>query len=207
MRQADRKIYLASKSPRRRELLRQIGIDFELLLPTSQGQESADTVNEEALPGEAPGTYVRRISGQKADIAWQSLEQRRLLPRPVLTADTTVVLDNTILGKPKNKTEAIAMLQKLSGKTHRVLTCVTVRLREESWQELQESEVTFATLANDAIEAYCDTLEPYDKAGGYGIQGMAAKFIAHISGSYSGIVGLPLYETTRLLREAGVDIP
>jgi septum formation protein len=201
------KIYLASKSPRRRELLRQIGIDFELLLLNSRSPESADAVNEDALPGELPHDYVKRISREKADFAWQSLEQRRLLPRPVLTADTTVVLDGRILGKPKDGREAVAMLRALSGKTHQVLTCVTVRTRGQLLQELQESEVTFAPLSDATINDYCDTLEPYDKAGGYGIQGMAAKFITGISGSYSGIVGLPLYETANLLRKAGIDIP
>ncbi|WAW10582.1 Maf family nucleotide pyrophosphatase [Oxalobacter vibrioformis] len=207
MRQTDRKIYLASKSPRRRELLRQIDIDFELLFLGSKDPKNTDVVNEDVLPGELPQDYVRRISKEKADFAWHSLEQRRLLPRPVLTADTTVVLDNSILGKPQNKNEAATMLHKLSGKTHKVLTCVTIRKNDQLLQELQESEVTFAVLSDEIINHYCDTLEPYDKAGAYGIQGLAAKFITHISGSYSGIVGLPLYETTKLLREAGVDIP
>ncbi|MCL1886857.1 MAG: Maf family nucleotide pyrophosphatase [Betaproteobacteria bacterium] len=207
MRQPDRKIYLASKSPRRRELLRQIGIDFELLLLQSQNPEYPDAVNENTLPGELPQDYVKRISKEKADFAWYSLEQRHLPPRPVLTADTTVVLNNKILGKPKNKQEAIAILRELSGKTHKVLTCVTVKKESTLLQALQESEVTFASLSDEIINHYCDTLEPYDKAGGYGIQGMAAKFITNISGSYSGIVGLPLYETTKLLRKAGVDIP
>lgn len=201
------KIYLASKSPRRRELLRQIGIDFELLRLNSSGPENTDSVNEDVLPGELPHDYVKRISREKANFAWQSLEQRRLLQRPLLTADTTVVLDNKILGKPQNKKEAADMLRELSGKTHQVLTCITVKKKDLLLQTLQESEVTFAELSDAVIDHYCDTLEPYDKAGGYGIQGRAAKFITHISGSYSGIVGLPLYETTALLREAGVDIP
>jgi len=206
MRQTDRKIYLASKSPRRRELLRQIGVDFELLLLGSQDTENTDAVNEDVLPGEFPHDYVRRISREKADFAWHSLKQRRLLPRPVLTADTTVVLNNKILGKPQDKNEAAAILRELSGETHKVLTCVTVRTKDQLLQALQESEVTFASLSDDTISHYCNTLEPYDKAGAYGIQGLAAKFITRISGSYSGIVGLPLYETTKLLREAGVDI-
>jgi len=206
MRQTDRKIYLASKSPRRRELLRQIGVDFELLLLGSQDTENTDAVNEDVLPGEFPHDYVRRISREKADFAWHSLKQRRLLPRPVLTADTTVVLNNKILGKPQDKNEAAAILRELSGETHKVLTCVTVRTKDQLLQALQESEVTFASLSDDTISHYCNTLEPYDKAGAYGIQGLAAKFITSISGSYSGIVGLPLYETTKLLREAGVDI-
>ena len=204
---AIRKIYLASKSPRRRELLRQIGVDFELLLLNSRGAENGDTVNEQMLPGEAAHDYVRRVSKEKADAAWSSLEYRRLPVRPVLTADTTVVLDGRMLGKPQNKKEAVSMLRELSGKTHKVLTCITIRSRDVFLQEVQESDVTFADLSEKVIESYCDTLEPYDKAGGYGIQGMAAKFITRIAGSYSGIAGLPLYETTRLLREVGVYIP
>ena len=202
-----KKIYLASKSPRRRELLRQIGVDYELLLLNSRGAENGDAVNEQALPGEAPHDYVRRVSKEKADAAWSSLEYRRLPVRPVLTADTTVVLGDRMLGKPQNKKEAISMLRELSGKTHKVLTCVTVRNRDVLLQEVQESDVTFAVLSDQAIETYCDSLEPYDKAGGYGIQGSAAKFITRITGSYSGIAGLPLYETGRLLREIGFDIP
>lgn len=207
MNQTDKKIYLASKSPRRRELLRQIGVDFELLPFSPADGEKGDMINEDTLPEELPHDYVRRISRKKADFAWQALEQRYRLPRPILTADTTVVLDNRILGKPQDKKEAAAMLRELSGKTHRVLTCITLRKKDELFQEVQESEVTFADLSNEEIENYCNTLEPYDKAGGYGIQGLAAKFIVHISGSYSGIVGLPLFETTRLLRKAGIAIP
>lgn len=207
MNQTDKKIYLASKSLRRRELLRQIGVDFELLLFSPTDGEKADMVNEDPLPGELPHDYVRRISKKKADFAWQALKQRYRLPRPVLTADTTVVLDNRILGKPQDKKEAAAMLRELSGKTHQVLTCVTVRNKDQLLQELQVSEVTFSDLSNEEIDSYCSTLEPYDKAGGYGIQGLAAKFIVRILGSYSGIVGLPLFETTRLLRQAGIAIP
>ncbi|MCM1512248.1 MAG: Maf family protein [Oxalobacter formigenes] len=207
MNQTGKKIYLASKSPRRRELLRQIGVDFELLPFSPADGGKADMVNEDALPGELPHDYVRRISRKKADFAWQALEQRYRLPRPILTADTTVVLGNRILGKPQNKKEAAAMLRELSGKTHQVLTCITLRKKDQLLQELQESEVTFADLTNEEIDSYCSTLEPYDKAGGYGIQGLAAKFIVRISGSYSGIVGLPLFETTRLLRKADIDIP
>lgn len=207
MNQTDKKIYLASKSPRRRELLRQIGVDFELLPFSPADGEKGDMINEDALPEELPHDYVRRISRKKADFAWQALEQRYRLPRPILTADTTVVLDNRILGKPQDNKEAAAMLRELSGKTHKVLTCITLRKKDELFQELQESEVTFADLSNEEIENYCNTLEPYDKAGGYGIQGLAAKFIVRISGSYSGIVGLPLFETTQLLRKAGIAIP
>ena len=207
MNQTDKKIYLASKSPRRRELLRQIGVDFELLPFSPADGEKGDMVNEDALPDELPHDYVKRISRKKADFAWQALEQRYRLPRPILTADTTVVLGNRILGKPQNKKEAAAMLRELSGKTHQVLTCITIRKKDELLQELHESEVTFADISDEEIDNYCNTLEPYDKAGGYGIQGLAAKFIAHISGSYSGIVGLPLFETTRLLRKAGISIP
>ena len=206
MRQPARKIYLASKSPRRRELLRQIGVEFELLLLRAQGPRGPD-VNEDARDGEIPHDYVSRIAREKAEYGWQSLLTRSLPLRPVLSADTTVVLDGRIIGKPANPTEARAMLQSLSGRTHQVLTSVAVKRQDHLWEALQVSEVTFGTLSDVSIDAYCATPEPYDKAGGYGIQGKAAIFIKHISGSYSGIMGLPLFETTELLRLAGLHIP
>lgn len=205
MRRSPRKIYLASKSPRRRELLRQIGVDFELLLLRTQGPRGPD-VSEEARDDESPQEYVSRIASEKALYAWQSVLTRSLPPRPVLSADTTVALDGRILGKPANGAEATSMLQSLSGRTHQVLTAVAVRFHENSWLSLQTSEVTFGELTPAMISAYCATSEPYDKAGGYGIQGRAALFVQQIVGSYSGIVGLPLYETAELLRQAGMQI-
>ena len=206
MRPTDHKIFLASKSPRRRELLRQIGIEFELLPLRDQSSRNAD-VTEDLLPDETAETYVARVSREKADAGLQIVRWRRLPSRPVLAADTTVVLDNIIFGKPTDHDEAVHMLSLLSGRTHQVLTSVTVRLEDDTWQLTQSSEVTFTKLSQEAIEAYCATAEPYDKAGAYGIQGQAAGFIERINGSYTGIVGLPLFETRQLLKQAGVKLP
>jgi septum formation protein len=206
MRQPTRRIYLASKSPRRRELLRQIGVEFELLLLRTQGPRGPD-VNEDIKDGESPYEYVSRIAREKAAYGWQSIMTRSLPARPVLGADTTVVLDDRILGKPGSEQEAREMLRALSGRTHQVLTGVAVRLQDRVWETVHVSEVTFGDLPESAINAYCSTVEPYDKAGGYGIQGRAAIFIKHISGSYSGIMGLPLFETSELLQQAGICIP
>ncbi|AZP11191.1 Maf family protein [Undibacterium parvum] len=203
---AQNKIYLASKSPRRRELLRQIGIDFELLLLRDTLPRGPD-VSEIVLPGELPDIYVARVTQEKASAAWKLMQMRRLPLRPVLAADTTVVLGQQILGKPASQTEAIAMLRQLSGQTHQVLTSLAVHYEDQNLHCTQASEVTFTTLSEAQIQAYCASQEPYDKAGGYGIQGMAARYISHISGSYSGIMGLPLFETTALLRQAGIRLP
>ncbi|MGV7209669.1 Maf family protein [Oxalobacteraceae bacterium A2-2] len=203
---ADNKIYLASKSPRRRELLRQIGVDFELLLLRSDGPRGAD-VTEDVLPGEAALDYVARVAREKAAFAYTVQQRRHLTPRPVLSADTTVTLDGAILGKPADLAEATDMLQRLSGRTHEVLTSVAVHGDGFSGQVTQISEVRFAVLAPAAIAAYCATQEPYDKAGAYGIQGLAAVFIEHITGSHSGIMGLPLFETAQLLKQAGLPLP
>jgi septum formation protein len=206
MKPVEKKIYLASKSPRRRELLRQVGIDFELLLLRSDGPRGAD-VTEEVLPGEAPLDYVARVAREKAAFAADLVVKRRMAPRAVLSADTTVTIDGAILGKPANAAEAIAMLSKLSGRTHQVLTSIAVHSADFSGQVTQVSEVRFGALSPAAIAAYCATAEPYDKAGAYGIQGPAAQFIEHIAGSHSGIMGLPVYETVQLLRQAGLPLP
>jgi septum formation protein len=203
---AQNKIYLASKSPRRRELLRQVGIDFELLLLRDALPRGPD-VSEIVLPGELPDAYVARVTQEKASTAWNILQMRRLPLRPVLAADTTVVLGQQILGKPGSPAEALAMLKQLSGNTHRVLTSLAVHHQGDNFHCTQTSEVTFTTLSEQQMQAYCATQEPYDKAGGYGIQGIAARYISHISGSYSGIMGLPLFETTLLLRQAGIRLP
>ena len=203
MKPVERKIYLASKSPRRRELLRQIGIEFEILQLRDHAARGAD-VSEIAHPGEFPEDYVARISAEKASFAWQIMYKRRLLPRPVLAADTTVVIDGRILGKPANEPEAMEMMRQLSARTHQVMTAIALYHNEQSWQSTQISEVTFNALSEQTIARYCATHEPYDKAGGYAIQGLAAVFIRHIAGSYSGIMGLPLFETTQLLQEAGI---
>lgn len=199
MKPSDRKIYLASKSPRRRELLRQINVDFELLLST-------DDVNEDVNPGEKPDAYVTRVTRDKLLNAQHTMFARQLPQRPILSADTTVVIDDLILGKPASPAQAIAMITRLSGRTHQVLTSVAVSLFDQIWQVTQCSHVTFETLSAETIRHYCNTKEPYDKAGGYGIQGMASIFIQSIQGSHSGIVGLPLFETAQLLQKAGVRI-
>ncbi|MEC5159819.1 septum formation protein [Janthinobacterium sp. CG_23.3] len=206
MKLVDTKIYLASKSPRRRELLRQIGVDFELLLLRSDGPRGAD-VTETVLPGEAALDYVARVANEKAAYAWDLVRRRHLKARPVLAADTTVTLDGAILGKPANRAEAVAMLQQLSGRTHQVLTAIAVHSNGLAEHLTQVSQVRFGVLSAASIAAYCATSEPYDKAGGYGIQGSAALFVEHIEGSHSGIMGLPLFETARLLRQAGLALP
>ena len=199
------KIYLASKSPRRRELLRQIGIEFELLMLRDQTPRGPE-VTEEVMPGEKSTDYVKRVTLEKAKFAQQTMWWRKLPSRPILAADTTVVIDGRILGKPENKDQAIEMIRSLSGRTHQVLTHVAVLHNDQTFQITQRSDVAFATLSEARICAYCATQEPYDKAGGYGIQGLAALFIQDIAGSYSGIMGLPLFETGQLLEQAGLQI-
>ena len=198
-------IYLASQSPRRRELLRQIRVDFGVVLLRGLAPRGSD-VDEAVLPDEVPLDYVERVTRAKADFGWQVLHMRRLPVRPVLASDTTVVVDGNILGKPGDVIEARAMLHALSGRTHEVITSVALKTDEDLQQLTQVSKVTFASLDAEIIDAYCATSEPYDKAGAYGIQGMAAAFIENIEGSYSGIMGLPLFETTQLLREAGIKV-
>lgn len=205
MKPADNRIYLASKSPRRRELLRQIGVDFELLMLRDHTSRGPD-VSEEVHPGEKAGDYVVRVTAEKANYAAQIMLMRRLPIRPVLAADTTVVIDDRILGKPADRNDAMDMLRLLSGRTHQVITSVALRHDDEFRQLTQVSEVSFAPLTDDMIRAYCNTSEPYDKAGGYGIQGMASVFVSRIAGSYTGIMGLPLYETAQLLGQAGIPV-
>jgi septum formation protein len=202
MKPVDHKIYLASKSPRRRELLRQIGVEFELLLLRDQAPRGPE-VNEEVRPGEGAEEYVVRVTREKVEYAANIMTLRRLPIRLILAADTTVVIDGRILGKPANEAEAMDMLRALSGRTHQVLTSVAVHHDENTNQLTQISDVTFSKLDDDTIRAYCATGEPYDKAGGYGVQGVAAVFIERIAGSYTGIVGLPLHETAQLLNQAG----
>ena len=205
MKPADYKIYLASKSPRRRELLRQIGVEFELLLLRDNSPRGPE-VSEEVLPGEKVEDYVVRVTREKAEFASRMMIMRRLPARPVLAADTTVVIDGRILGKPANEAEAMEMLRALSGRTHQVLTSVALHHEDNTWQITQTSDVKMATLSEAMMRAYCATTEPYDKAGGYGIQGKAAVFVERITGSYTGIMGLPLFETAQLLQKAGIPL-
>ncbi len=196
-------IYLASGSPRRRELLRQIGVSFRVI-----GAE----LDETALAGESAAAYVSRLAAAKAAVGWEgSGDQRRgdqrggdLRAAPVLAADTAVVLDGEILGKPADMKAAMAMLLKLSGRAHEVLTAVALRTAEGLELEVSRSLVTFRTVDPGEARAYWDTGEARDKAGAYAIQGYAAVFIADLKGSYSGVMGLPLFETAELLKAAGV---
>jgi septum formation protein len=198
MNSSPQKVYLASRSPRRRELLKQIGVAFELLLFRESGARGAD-VDEGILPGEPPEDYVRRVCRQKSASAWMRIEQRRLRRLPVLAADTTVCLDGEILGKPRDIQDAARLLRGLSGRQHRVLSAVTVQLEDRVELAVNESFVRFRELGPAEISRYIDSGEPLDKAGAYAIQGRAAAFIAELRGSYSGVMGLPLYETAQLL--------
>ena len=202
---SNKKIYLASRSPRRRELLAQIGIGFELLLLRDDPARGVD-VDETPLPGEDPHDYVRRVSRAKAETGSLRVQQRRLPVFPVLAADTAVVLNGRIMGKPVNRDAAIEMLLALSGTEHEVLTAVAVANAGKIEQKLSASTVRFGKLTDHAIRRYAMTGEPLDKAGAYAIQGKAAAFIEKIEGSYSGVMGLPLYETTGLLAEFGIEV-
>ena len=205
MKPIDQKIYLASKSPRRRELLRQIGVEFELLLLRENAPRGPD-VPELVQPSETPLAYVERVAREKAECASAIMLSRRLRMRPVLAADTTVMLNGRILNKPVDDADALSMLRMLSGSTHEVLTSIALKHDDAFWQTTHTSGVTFAPLSEETMRAYCALPEPYDKAGGYAIQGRAAQFISHIAGSHSSIMGLPLYETTQLLQQAGIRI-
>ncbi len=193
------RIYLASRSPRRRELLKQIGVQFDVLVLREHAARTRD-LDEAPRPGEDPQTYVERVCREKAEAGWLRVIQRQLPRLPVLAADTTVCLGGRIFGKPADRAEAIEMLQQLSGSEHRVLTAVALAYDTTLNFVLNENMVRFRTLEDDEICQYVDTGEPYDKAGAYAIQGRAAAFIPEILGSYTGVMGLPLYETATLLR-------
>jgi septum formation protein len=188
-------VYLASGSPRRRELLRQIGVPFRLV---------STELDESPLPAEAPLAYVSRLAAAKAEAGWRG--SRGLDEAPVLAADTAVLLGGRILGKPKDLTDAENMLLELSGRTHQVLTAVALRSAAGNEIKVSESSVTFRSLEAGEARAYCNTGEPLDKAGAYAIQGIAAVFIADLKGSYSGVMGLPLFETAALLSSAGLRL-
>ena len=194
----DRGIYLASRSPRRRELLTQIGVRFHLLLFRERA-DSPEEVNEDPLAGEAPDAYVERVARAKAEVGWKRMLQRNLPHAPVLSADTTVALDGRIFGKPADRREAGEMLAALSGKSHEVLTAVAIKWGDSLLSALSRSEVRFKDLGEAEIRDYVATGEADDKAGAYGIQGRAARFAVELRGSYSGVMGLPLYETGQLL--------
>ena len=190
------RLYLASRSPRRRELLHQIGIEFDTLI-------SPFEVDETPLAGEAPATYVERVTRAKAAQGLSLIRERHLIAHPVLSADTTLEVDGEIIGKPDSPSHAESILHRLSGRTHRVITGVAVANRLRCDYVASVSEVRFRPLAQDEIRHYILSGEPMDKAGAYGIQGRAGLFVAHIAGSYSGIMGLPLCETGELLKTFG----
>lgn len=193
-------IYLASQSPRRKELLRQIGIDFLLLLPDSS--ENAEAL-EATIPGESPRQYVKRVTRLKLDAAVMRLKRNGWPLAPILCADTTVGLDATVLGKPESAAHAHEMLAALAGRDHIVTTAVAVFWDGQRVERQSSTRVTFGPLTESQIQAYIASGEPFGKAGAYGIQGFASAFIKKIVGSYSGVVGLPLYETAALLRSIG----
>jgi septum formation protein len=191
-------VYLASQSPRRRQLLEQIGVQYELLLATPE--EDAESL-EVVLPNEAPLTYVKRVTQLKLEAAVQRMKQRGLANAPVLCADTTVALGRSILGKPENAADALRILKMLSGQTHRVLTAVALASGRKRVSAVSISQVTFAPMTLAEMKNYIATGEPMGKAGAYGVQGAAAAYISQIKGSYTGIMGLPLFETAQLLKQ------
>jgi len=200
----ERRIYLASRSARRRELLKQINIVFEILL-LREGPDRTVDIDESPAVSESPVDYVVRMAQSKSDAGWSRLIQRRLTRFPVLSADTTVTVDGAILGKPSDREQATRYLKALSGRTHVVHTAVAVKFNQHAERMVSSTEVTFRELSEQEIRQYISTGEPYDKAGGYAIQGRAACFVSKISGSYSGVVGLPLYETSQILCKFGFD--
>ncbi len=195
------KIYLASQSPRRAQLLELLGVKFELLVPGAD--EDAEGL-EVALKNEAPRAYVQRVTGLKLDAAVERMKLRSLKAAPVICSDTTVALGRVIFGKPEDEKDALRMLTELSGTTHRVLTAVAIQSGKQRLQALSISKVTFSPMTRKQIQAYVASGEPMGKAGAYAIQGKAAAYISHISGSYSGIMGLPMHETATLLRDFNI---
>jgi septum formation protein len=199
------RIYLASRSPRRQELLRQLGVAFdELRLREASGREP--DVVEEPRDGEAALDYVKRIARAKANVGWERMAARDLTPQPVLGADTEVVLDGHIFGKPADATHALDMLARLAGRSHQVLTAVGVRWGREFVLTVSTSTVTLRALKAEEMERYVASGEPLGKAGAYAIQGRAAAFITRIDGSYSGVMGLPLAETAAALARVGQSV-
>ena len=199
------RLYLASRSPRRRELLTQMGILFDTLAFRSPPRQD-DDVDETAHDGEAALVYVERVARLKAEHGWRTVEMRRLMPQLVLAADTTLEFQGEIIGKPTDAGDARAILRRLSGQTHHVLTSVAVAFEGRIESAISVSDVTFGAISEAEIRRYVATGEPMDKAGAYGIQGRAGMFVEHLSGSYSGVMGLPLYETGVLLKRFGFPL-
>jgi septum formation protein len=199
-------IYLASRSLRRRELLRQIGISVEVLLLRDNPSRGVD-VNEEPLVNELPGEYVIRIARLKAEEGWRQMLKRKLRAYPLLAADTTVALGNEIIGKPRDRDHASEILQRLSGTQHQVFSAICVYNADRLESRLSISTVTFRNMETAEIKRYVETAEGMDKAGAYAIQGRGAVFIQQLQGSYSGVMGLPLFEAAELLRKIGLNVP
>lgn len=198
----DKRIYLASQSPRRRELLKQIGVSFEVL-PLRTMAARADVI-EIPHSGESAVDFVQRMAHEKAASGWHAVEIRHLLKFPVLSADTLVDIDSSILGKPADRQAAETMLNQLSGRAHWVHTAVAIQRETRIESVLSSSKVEFGALSAIEIRHYLDSGEFTDKAGAYGIQGRAAAFVKLIEGSYTGIMGLPLFETNALLKQFGI---
>ena len=199
-------IYLASQSPRRRDLLKQIGIRFQILLLRVDQRRIPD-VDESPHANETASDYVQRICRAKAVAAWETLLLRNMPHAPVLAADTAIALDNKIIGKPRDKKDATAILRSLSGRKHQVFTVVAVIMQERIEMRLSITEVTFGELSDERIQHYILANEGHDKAGAYAIQGIAGAFVQRIEGSYSAVVGLPLHETAELLHSFGYPAP
>ena len=198
-------IYLASQSPRRRQLLDQLGVRHELLLPHAAGDEAEDAEGLEAVqPGESPSAYVQRVTALKLDAAVARHARRGLPAAPILCADTTVALDERIYGKPVDARDAARMLAELAGREHQVLSAVALQAGARRLAALSVSRVRFAAMTGAQIAAYVASGEPMGRAGAYAIQGGAERFVEHLSGSFSGVMGLPLYQTAQLLRDFGV---
>lgn len=200
------RIYLCSQSPRRRELLKQIGVNYELLLLRSDPRRNV-SVDETPHENEDPVEYVQRICREKAQAGWDALLYRNLPPFPVLAADTTVTIDGKIIGKPRDNNHAAEILHELSGRQHQVLTALAVTYEERTEMRLSTTTITFAQLDEQRIRRYLLSNEAHDKAGAYGIQGYAGAFVEHIDGSYTGVMGLPLFETVELLKVFGYPAP
>jgi septum formation protein len=201
-----RRIYLCSQSPRRRELLKQIGVNYEMLMLRNDPRRKI-CVDETPEENENPVDYVQRVCQAKAEAGWNALLYRNLPPFPVLTADTTVTLDNKIIGKPNDNAHASEILHSLSGRQHQVLTAVAIAFEKRFEMRLSTTQVTFAKLSDERIHHYLLSHEAHDKAGAYGIQGQAGAFVERIEGSYTGVMGLPLFETVELLRLFGYPSP
>ena len=203
---SDKRIYLASRSTRRRELLLQIGVGHELLLLREDPRRTVD-VDETPRSGETPCDYALRVAGAKARAGLSVMSRRAAVLKPVVAADTTIALDQRIIGKPRDAAHAQEILAQLSGREHRVITAVAMAFADHFETRVSESIVWMKALDTARIRRYIQSGEPMDKAGAYAVQGRAAAFISRIEGSHSGIMGLPLAETAELLTSFGIDIP